>query len=189
MRSDSGDGHARGVLRVWVWWERSYLRRHHVRRLSDASAVMIEVRTYRGSPVTLRDGTRLQSGDRIIELHLANHAVAGDATSDAWSPFQTLTTTSADLARINRLVQRGSVGPVRALHAVSLIAPALGRLGFMVVPLKDSAGSRLLHFYLVGLLAVYHPQGWRGARRARTRTWPADAWMSVDELARRFGPR
>ncbi|HEY6470518.1 MAG TPA: hypothetical protein VI434_12215 [Candidatus Dormibacteraeota bacterium] len=134
--------------------------------------------------MALRDGTTVRSGDDIVELHLANHSVAGHATRREWSPFQTLTATNADLALINRLVARGSVGPVRAVHAVSLIAPALGRLGFTVVPLADSASSRLLRFYLVGLLAVYHPNGWRGARRARMRAWPAEAWMSVNDLAR-----
>jgi hypothetical protein len=159
------------------------MRRHHVRSLADHSAVMIEVRTYRGHPVTLRDGAQVRSGDRIVELHLANHTVADNATSRAWSPFQTLTTTSEDLALIHRLVERGSLGHVRAVHAVSLIAPALGRVGFTVRPLADSAQSRLLRFYLVGLLAVYHPQGWRGASRARERAWPYEAWMSTADLA------
>lgn len=145
---------------------------------------MIEVRNHRGRPVTLRDGTEVRSGDRIVELHLANRSVAGDATSRGWSPFQTLTRTGADLALVDRLVQRGSLGPVRALHAVSLLAPALGRLGFMTVSLEHSARSRLLRFYLVGLLAIYHPDGWRGARRASERAWPYEAWMSIAELAR-----
>ena len=184
MRGNSGNGHARGALVVWVWWERLYLRRHQVRPLSDGSAVMIELRTYRGPAVTLRDGTQVRSGDRIVELHLANHTVAGEATNGTWSPFQALATTSEDLALVHRLVARGSLGTVRAVHAVSLIAPALGRIGFAVVPLEDSARTRLVRFYLVGLLAVYHPLGWRAARRARMRAWPAEAWMSASDLAR-----
>ncbi|HVC05698.1 MAG TPA: hypothetical protein VND88_13570 [Candidatus Acidoferrales bacterium] len=145
---------------------------------------MIETRDYHGRPVTLRDGTEVRSGDRVVELHLANRGVAGDATGEAWTPFQTLRKTRADLALVERLVQRGSLGPVRALHAVSLIAPALGRLGFTIVPLDQSARSRVLRFYLVGLLAIYHPDGWRGARHARERAWPYEAWMSIPELAR-----
>jgi hypothetical protein len=186
-RGNSGNGHAGGVLKVWLWWERWYLRRHHVRPLTRTSAVLIEVRRYRGGPVDLADGTQVRRGDRVIELHLANHSVAVDAAGGVWSPFQTLAQTSSDLALVARVVQDGTLGPVRALHAVSLIAPALRRVGFSVEPLPVTWPTRLQRFYLVGLLAVYHPHGWQGARRARDRAWPAEAWMSVTTLARVSG--
>ncbi len=182
-RGNSGNGHAGGVLKVWLWWEHWYLRRHHVRRLTRTSAFMIELHRYRGNPVVLDDGTQVRPGDRIVELHLANHTVSGDAKSRAWSPFQTLTTTTSDLVLVARLVEHGSLGPVRALHAVSLIAPALGRVGFSVAPLPVTWHTRLLRFYMVGLLAVYHPRGWQGARRARDRAWPSEAWLSATTLA------
>lgn len=181
---NAGGGHAGGVLKVWLWWERSYLRRHRVRALTPGSAFLIEERRHHGPPVALPDGTQVRSGDRIVELHLANQSVSADATSRGWSPFQTLTATSADLALLARLVKRGILGDVHAVHAVSLIAPALGRVGFTVWPLRDTWHTRLLRFYLVGLLAVYHPDGWRGARRARIRAWPAEAWMSLAALER-----
>ncbi len=164
---------------MWLLWERLYLWRHHARPLTRTSAFMIEVRMYRGHPVTVAGGTEVRPGDRIVELHLANHVVSGDATSRSWSPFQTLAQTSSDLALIARLVNNGSLGPVRALHAVSLLAPSLGRAGFSIAPLPDTWQTRVLRFYMVGLLAVYHPDGWRGARRERDRGWPAEAWMSV----------
>jgi hypothetical protein len=186
-RGNSGNGHAGGVLKVWLWWEHCYLRRHHVRRLTRTSAFMIELHRYRGNPVVLDDGTQVRPGDRIVELHLANHTVSRDAKSRAWSPFQTLTTTTSDLVLVARLVDQGSLGPVRALHAVSLIAPALGRVGFSVAPLPVTWHTRLLRFYMVGLLAVYHPRGWQGARRAQDRAWPAEAWISAATLARVTG--
>jgi hypothetical protein len=178
-RGNTGNGRAGGFLKVWLWWEHWYLWRHHVRPLTPTSAFMIEVRRHRGSTVALAGGIEVRPGDRIIELHLANHTVSGDATRRAWSPFQALAQTSADLALVGRLVDKGSLGPVRALHAVSLIAPALGRVGFEVRPLPATWHTRLLRFYMVGLLAVYHPRGWQGARRARDRAWPAEAWMGV----------
>jgi hypothetical protein len=186
-RGNSGNGHADGVLNVWLWWEHWYLWRHHVRPLTRTSAFMIELHRYRGNPVVLADGNRVRSGDRIIELHLANQLVAGDASGPAWSPFHTLKQTRSDLALVARLVDKGTIGPVRALRAVSLIAPALGRVGFTVRPLPITWHTRLVRFYMVGLLAVYHPSGWQEARRARDRAWPAEAWMSVTTLARVTG--
>jgi hypothetical protein len=182
MHSPAGGGHAGGVLRVWAWWERLYLWRHHVKSLRDGSVLRVEVRHHRGAAITLADGTRVRSGDRIVELHLANNSVAPNVDDVEWNPFLVMRGARRDLQIIARLVDSGRLGPVVAVHAVSLIAPALARLGFEVLPLKPTLQHRLLHFYLVGLLAVYHPAGWQAADRARKGAWPTEAWMGASRL-------
>jgi hypothetical protein len=184
MHSPAGDGRAGGVLRVWIWWERLYRWRHHVRPLRGGSVLRVEMRHHRGATVTLADGTRVQSGDPIVELHLANQAVAPNVERDGWSPFQVVRTARGDLEMLSRLAATGRLGPVAAVHAVSLLAPALARLGFEVMPLRATVRHRLLRFYLIGLLAVYHPDGWKAARR-RMQAWPAEAWISTPALIRR----
>jgi hypothetical protein len=184
LHSPAGGGHAPGVLRVWIWWERLYLWRHHVRPLGDRGVLGVEVRRHRGMTIRLADGTEVRSGDGVVELHLANRRVAPDAGSEGWSPFRVIQSVRGDVDILARLVAAGTLGPIRSVHAVSLIAPALARLGFEVTPLEPSLGARLLHFYLVGLLAVYHPEGWRAAERARTRSWPSEAWLSTAALAK-----
>ena len=187
MRGRSGSGHAAGVLKVWLWWERIYLWRHRVRQLRGDSVVGIELRRHRGNSVTLVDGTEVRAGDLLAELHLANHAVASGSSSSTWSPFQVLASMQADLAVLARSVAMGTLGPVTAVHAVSLVAPALARIGFQTDPLRPSAHTRLLRFYLVGLVAIYNPDGWGSAGRARMRAWPAEAWMSAATLTRALG--
>ncbi|HVC40863.1 MAG TPA: hypothetical protein VND54_02685 [Candidatus Saccharimonadales bacterium] len=182
MHSTAGGGRAGGVLRVWTWWEHRYLRHHHVTQVEDGSVLRFEVRHHRGPTVALADGTRVHRGDRIVELHLANNTVAPDVDTPGWSPFQVITSARGDLEILARLVTTGRLGSVVALHAVSLIAPALARLGFEVVPLESTLRNRLLHFYLVGLLAVYHPDGWKAAGRARRGSWPSEAWISARGL-------
>lgn len=167
---------------MWLWWERIYLKRHHVRPLRDRCVLRAEVCRHRGITVRLSDGTEVHSGDRIVELHLANQRVATGVDAEGWSPFQVVTSARGDLEILASVVAAGSVGSIRALHVVSLIAPALARLGFDVMPLKPTFSARLLHFYLVGLLAIYHPEGWRAAERARTRSWPSEAWLSTAAL-------
>jgi hypothetical protein len=88
----------------------------------------------------------------------------------------------SDLKILTRSTATGALGPVVAVHAVSLVAPALARLGFEVKPLERTFPNRLLHFYLVGLLAVYHPDGWEAAGPARE-SWPSEAWISVEHLS------
>jgi hypothetical protein len=75
---------------------------------------------------------------------------------------------------------------VKAVHGMSLFASGLRRLGFRVTRLSDSTMTRLVRFYFVGLLAIYHPMGWRGAARARARGWPAEAWISTATLLGRY---
>jgi len=189
MRGRSGDGHAGGVLKVWLWWERFYLWRHRVRPLGEDSVVQIEMRRHRGRTVALLDGTEVRTGDLVAELHLSNLRVASGWASSTWSPFAVLESTRTDLTVLARSVAAGTLGPVKAVHAVSLVAPALARIGFQVEPLRRSAHSRLLRFYLIGLIAIYNPAGWRAADRARTRAWPAEAWMSTATLTTSLGSR
>ena len=183
-RSPAGGGRARGALIVWLWWERVYVWRHHVKALRDRGVFRIELRHYRGAPHRFEDGDEVHSGDLIAELHLVNDVAAADAGSEEWNPFHELTKARADLDALARLVASGSLGSVTAVHAVALVAPALARLGFEVKPLVPTNGTRLLRFYLIGLLAIYHPDGWRAAGRARARAWPSEAWMSTRTLVR-----
>ncbi len=187
MRGRSGNGHAGGVLKVWIWWERFYLWRHRVRPLGDDSVVRIEVRRHRGRTVSLADGTEVRAGDLVAELHLSNHTVASKSASSTWSPFAVLGSLRSDLTVLARSVAAGRLGPVKAVHAVSLVAPALARIGFQVEPLRPSAHARLLRFYLIGLVAIYNPDGWKSAARERRRAWPAEAWMSAATLTRGLG--
>jgi hypothetical protein len=187
MRGRSGDGHAGGVLKVWLWWERCYLWRHRVRPLGEDSVVRIEMRRHRGRTVALIDGTEVRTGDLVAELHLSNLRVASGSARATWSPFAVLESTRSDLTVLARAVAAGRLGPVKAVHAVSLVAPALARIGFQVEPLRPSAYTRLLRFYLIGLVAIYNPDGWRAADRVRTRAWPAEAWMSTATLTTSLG--
>jgi len=188
MRGRSGDGRAGGALKVWLWWERFYVWRHRVRPLGEGSVLGIELRRHRGRPIVLSDGTTVRTGDLLAELHLANHTVASGSASSTWSPFMVVASMRSDLAVLARSLAGGGLGPVKAVHAVSLVAPALARIGFQVEPLPPSTYTRLLRFYLVGLVAIYNPEGWTSAARARSRAWPAEAWMSAAKLTRGVGP-
>ncbi len=50
---------------------------------------------------------------------------------------------------------------------------------------SDTVGRALERFYLIGLLPIYHPDGWREVRRMRRNRWPAELWMSRERLASR----
>lgn len=72
------------------------------------------------------------------------------------------------------------------MHAVSLYALALRRLGFRVKALPDSIHTRLMRFFFVGLLALYHPRGRAGPTQARKGGWPAEAWIGTGAFLQRY---
>jgi hypothetical protein len=77
---------------------------------------------------------------------------------------------------------------VGALHGVTLFASPGRRLGFELHPVPHTWAWALQRFYLIALLPIYHRNGWREFDRMRRDRWPAELWMSVDELLRRANP-
>lgn len=186
QRGHAGDGRAGGVLRVWLWWERLERKRHRPRPLNGGSALWFTVASYAGETVHLFDGREILSGDRVVELHLDNQGLSRAATGKDWSPWTATRLAEADLESLAQRIRSKSLGAVGGVHATSLYAGILRRYGFQVKPLPSSAATRLLRFYLVGLLAIYHPHGWEGARHARLHGWPVEAWISSDRLLERY---
>jgi hypothetical protein len=76
---------------------------------------------------------------------------------------------------------------IRDSTGVTLFARAGPRLGFQVEPAPPTWYTRLQRFSFVGLIAIYHPLGWRMAERYRERAWPGRAWMSRASLLARYG--
>jgi hypothetical protein len=185
-RGRTGAGRAGGVLHVWVCWERLERRRHHVRELCAGSIFDISIERFAGTPLPLANGQHLERGDRIVELHLDNRAVSIAALDVDWNPWRVVQNARVEMARLARLIDSGELGPVIAVHAVSLYALALRRLGFRVRALPDSIHTRLSRFFFVGLFAVYNPRGWAGATHARRRGWPAEAWIGTDAFLQRY---
>jgi hypothetical protein len=182
----TGRGHAGGLLHIWVWWEGFERWRHHVRPLRPGGAFHYSLSDYGGKLLVLPDGGELRRGDRVLELHLDNHALSRDARAANWSPWDVVEDAREDMRVLARVIASGDLSEVRAVHGMSLFASGLRRLGFRVTRLPDSTMTRLARFYFVGLLAIYHPMGWRGAARARARGWPAEAWISTPALLGRY---
>ena len=186
----AGGGRAFGVPAIWLGWERLDLwrtaRRYGLPYAQPGSITRYAPKTYAGPPLVLRDGALVRPGDRILELHLDNRAILRLATtSRQWPSWIALRLFAEDLDALARRVRDGEFEGVAAIRGLTLLTVPARRLGFDVRPLPRTWGPRLLHFYLVGLVAIYHPHGWRGAAYMRQAAWPGEVWMSIDGLLRR----
>ncbi len=177
-------GRALGVLNVWVLVEHLTAWRQRIRPVRPGAMLRYAVSRHRGARVALRDGSSISDGDPIIELHFDNHRLV-ELSRGGTSPWQFLQHARQDLAELERLLSSGAVAEAKALHGVTLFAPAVARLGFEVRPLPRTWRSAFERFFMVGLVVLYHPAGWTAAARHAMR-WPGEIWMSRSALTRRY---
>jgi hypothetical protein len=174
------------VLGVWIWWERFLGWRQGIRPVRPGAVLRYSVARHRGPRVVLGDGAIIDRGDPIAELHFDNrHLVElAGARTTSWG---LLRLGREDLGALQRLLSTGELGPVKALHGVTLFAAAGRRLGFDTRPLRRSRYRALQRFFMAGLVMLYHPAGWEAVQRQGDR-WPSEVWMSLNALDARYGP-
>lgn len=178
-------GRAVGVLSVWVLVERLTARFQRIRPVRPQAMLRYAIGRHRGAQVALRDGTVIEDGDPVIELHFDNQRLV-QMTRAGTSPWPLLQQARADLVALQTTLSSGLGIDFKALHGETLLAPAGTRLGFEVRPMPRTWRHALDRFFMAGLVVLYNPAGWRAASRHASR-WPGEIWMSRSVLARRYG--
>ncbi|MGH2514468.1 MAG: MFS transporter [Ktedonobacterales bacterium] len=190
LATGTGAGKAHGFLRFWPIWNRVMLLTFPTKRIPGASADIfrIHMRRYPGASIELPDGTRIARGDGIGELHLNNPLVVATILHRSFS-VDLLRMPRSDLRALARWLADSTNAPeLRALYGVSLLGPIGARLGFTLRPRRLTIHHRLERFFMMGLLALYHPRGLSRLTEGTTyRTYPVEVWMSRDELLRLYG--
>src|SRR5579872_560597 len=193
---DSGGGRARRLLRVWPLWERLA----HV--LWPAVPVpgsphglfQIHFKKHRGPMIPLSDGATVRSGEWVGELHFDNQAFLQALDRDGrletgsakWAIVSYL---RDDLRALAAWTKSGTLPrPMVAIVGITVLGRGAVRLGFTMRPRAGRVLPYLDKLFVDGLLIIYTPEG---VGRMTTGKTVADtsqeAWMSVDELLRRYG--
>jgi len=180
--SRAGNGRALGVLSVWIAWDH-ILEWFWRPRLVRPDGVLRYRRAHHwGHRLTLQDGTIVSRGDAVLELHFDNRSLLEMAGARDWNPWEPVGRIEEDLQSLAELVAAGRSSPVRALHGVTLFASPGRRLGFELHPVPHTWAWSLQRFYLIALLPIYHRDGWHEFERMRRDRWPAELWMSINQL-------
>jgi MFS family permease len=184
----SHGGHARGFLRFWPFWERLMLTLWPVTPIPDTphGLLGIHLARFRGRAITLPDGTRVERGTLIAELHFNNARVS--AAISAVSPWRLTRMIGEDMAALARwATPPGELALADALMGVTLIGRASPRLGFIIRERPVTIYARFERFFMDGLLAMYNPEGVERLKRGATySTYPVEVWMSRADLLRRY---
>lgn len=186
--SRAGNGRAVGVLSVWILWDRVLEWFWRPQMVRPGGVLRYRRAHHWGHRLTLADGTVVSRGDAVLELHFDNRGVSAMAGARGWNPWETVGRVEEDLKALAELATADQANPVRALHGVTLFASPGRRLGFELHPVPHTWSWALQRFYLIALLPIYHRDGWREFERMRRNRWPAELWMSVNQLLRHVFP-
>lgn len=185
----SRSGQARGFLRFWPLWEWLTLRVMPHQEIPNAPHHLFEVQFTRvdANPITLPDGTHIKRRDPIAILHVNSRVLARIVRET--TPWQQLRMMREDLQALARWVAAGGFPrDVHALYGYTLLGRSAPRLGFTLRRRPSTIRTRLDRFFLMGIIVLYHPGGRdRLAHGTTYETEPAETWMSIDELQRRYG--
>jgi hypothetical protein len=120
----------------------------------------------------------------LVELHFDNLVLMRDSRTTEWNPWETLHEVEADFAALARMIASGELGPVKALYAATMFHAPARRFGFELHPVPHDLSWSLRRYFLIGLVPIYHRDGWKEFDRMRKTRWPSEIWMSVNSLER-----
>jgi peptidoglycan-N-acetylglucosamine deacetylase len=179
----AGTGGRYGFLGLWQRWEPIAMWLWRVRPPAAGSVLQYGVSRYRGPSTVLADGTDVPRGARILHLHLDNRRVTEVLSSAGGNPWAVAPLIRCDLDTIAREIDAGTLGDVKALRGVTVLASMAGRFGFEVRPLDKNLRWTLVRNIAALVIASYHVDAQAGL--ARGVPWPAEVWMSAPALSRR----
>ncbi len=155
------------------------------------SILRFGVRKHWGRPIVLPDGTPIQPGDRIGEIHFRNEMVSA-IHRVARGPVRAVAVMRAqaleDLMHLALALETDpALKEVQAFFAETLLWQTVCRLGFWAVPVRGRARQWIVSSYQRLLVSHYSPAGWERLQRLGA-TESRVIWISRAQLLRLYGP-
>lgn len=188
-----GESRRRNLGQIgWMAWEQLFakLQRFGSVSVTEHGICKVVVKKHRGEPIECADGTRIEKGDLVGELHLDNTkvlALTGAAGSER-AALMTARLARDSIKQIHQAMeQQDELSEVKALIGITLLHRGLIHgLGFEQRGLDSKWFALGSTFYLRLLLRFLHPEGRDRIRRQREKLVPMMLIHTRGTLARRF---
>jgi peptidoglycan-N-acetylglucosamine deacetylase len=184
----------RAVLFLWPLIDRLLRAVYHIRPLRDdgSGIICFDLRRHKGPPAVLNDGSEVQTGDAIMEIHMNNGWLRARRKLNmtaSRSAGEVLASYRHDLRLLAGQVADRMFGDVVALHGITLLHVGAKRLGFEVAEVPDSLWKKGASFYLAGVMQIFHLRA-EGAAQVNGKCWELkEIWLSREALLTRYGTR
>lgn len=171
-------------------WERIARRAMGIRPVAGGSVVGYSIRRYPGRGFTSADGTAVQKGDPVIELHLDSRQIEA-RTAGATTHGRVLFLRKEMIAGLRAFAGLVKTDPAlaqtRGIWAMTLIHRGVEPLGFTVTDLPPGLLRSLSDRYMKMLLRVYHPEHEGRLQQREEELVSKEIFMSQAVLLSRYG--
>lgn len=181
------------VQGIWMGWERAFelfsrLRSNYAREFGICKMFVTK---YRGKGMQCEDGTWIQDGDWIGELHLDNRQILAMLRTNEENRVALM------IARLARSAMRQicaemqknpQLSQVKALQGITLLHRGITHgLGFETHQVEQGTFRTLTTSYLRLLLTVFHPSNRKRITGHTDKLIPMKLVMTRTTLIQRFG--
>jgi hypothetical protein len=189
----AGYGRPRGILHIFRFVERLIERRRPLRPLRAGGIVRYEIASLPARPIPLDGRAPVPRGEPVVILHFDNRVLASlaeSATSIQALTWRLVRLGSGDLRLLADMARSGALPKgVRAVWAETVFYQALPRVGFTLRPAPRTIRTPFARLFMLCMLAMYGRPGQLARSRSLNHLQLGEAWMSLDELRRRFPSR
>lgn len=172
-------------------WEKffSWVENISIIENSPYGLLRMSVHPFKGQPTVLSDGTKVNPGDYILEIHISNLTLAKGEVGGVKvaSDIQLLPLFRQEMSNLANLAKEGRLDPrIKALWGVTMLGPGLRRLGFELEPMEEGPSSRFLVKWMNFLKWVFSPSGSEASSKHKSRLKGHQYWMSIEQLIEKY---
>lgn len=180
------------IAPIFIAWEKIFSKLHNIYTVENSpyGLLRMSIHPYSGHPLPLEDGSTLQPGEYVAELHISNTVIYSGKVGNVTvaSDIHLLPLFREEMRNLARLARDGRLDPrVRALWGVTLFGPGVRRMGFQMRPLPAGKNAIMLKAWMGFLRWVFSPPTVRKRSKTSAARQAQEFWMSIKQLIEKYG--
>ncbi|MGI6706492.1 MAG: YkoP family protein [Clostridia bacterium] len=152
---------------------------------SAYNLIFMNYTTFTGEAIDFQDGTRVEPGDRIGELHFSNLGIASGKLGDTTitSELQLLSIVRSEIALLSTLVKENKIAQdIKAFYSISLFGPGAKRIGFVLREIPQTFHVKRIALWMSILRKVFSPAFTNRSKKHRRHTRACEIWITRKKL-------